>query len=142
MMNNVYVGGTFDLFHAGHVNLLKAARRICHDSIVTVALNLDRFCLEYKGVRPICTYDERKAVLESCRYVDRVIPNTGGRDSREALLLANAQVIVVGSDWEHKDYYKQMGFTQAWLDHHGIRVEYVPYYESVSTTALKYRILQ
>ena len=49
--------------------------------------------------------------------------------------------IIMGSDWAKKDYYKQMGFTQEWLDEHKIGVMFVPYTEEISTTIIKSRIL-
>ncbi|HEX9266475.1 MAG TPA: adenylyltransferase/cytidyltransferase family protein, partial [Candidatus Limnocylindria bacterium] len=73
------MGGTFDLFHLGHVNLLRNAKK--HADIVVVALNTDEFNEQYKGKRPVMTLAERRAVLEACRYVDVVDVNTGGADS-------------------------------------------------------------
>lgn len=85
-------------------------------------------------------YEERKSVLEACRYVDRVIPNTGGADSRIAIDLVKPDVIVVGSDWARRDYYAQMNFTQDWLDERGIALMYVPYTNGISSTIIKSRM--
>jgi len=54
---------------------------------------------------------------------------------------ANADLIVVGSDWQSKDYHKQMGFTEDWLLLHGIGLRFVPYTEDISSTIIKARIL-
>lgn len=140
-MNIVYTGGTFDLFHSGHVNLLKRCREIAGtDGVVVVSLNTDEFIYDYKKKYPVCSYDERKAVLESCRYVDKVIPNYGGTDSKPAIEIINPNYIVIGSDWAKKDYYSQMGFSQDWLDFKGIGLVYVPYTIEISSTDIKKRM--
>lgn len=137
----VYTGGTFDLFHSGHVNLLKRCREVAGEwGNVVVSLNTDEFIQEYKGKPPVCSYDERKAVLEACKYVSAVVPNIGGVDSRIAIELARPNYIVIGSDWAKKDYYSQMGFTQEWLDERGIGLVYVPYTKEISSTKIKGRI--
>lgn len=133
----VYTGGTFDLFHANHVKFLKR----CADlGSVTVSLNTDEFIEAYKGKRPVMSYQEREDVLLGCRWVDRVVPNVGGSDSRVAIDLVDPDLIVIGSDWARRDYYAQMGFNQDWLDERGIGLCYFPYGVGVSSTAIKERL--
>jgi len=140
-MKTVYTGGTFDLFHSGHVNLLRQCRgMVGQKGFVVVSLNTDEFIDKYKGVPPICSFEERKIVLESCRYVDEVVPNIGGADSKIAISQVNPDYIVIGSDWELKDYYAQMQFTKEWLTENQIELKYVPYTEHISTTDLKRRL--
>lgn len=134
----VYTGGTFDLFHKGHVNFLRQCKEI--GDHVTVSLNTDEFIYRYKGEYPIISYEERKEVLLSCRYVDRVIPNTKGEDSKPTILDVNPKFIVIGSDWAKKDYYKQMNFTQQWLDDNGYVLIYIPYTDSISTSLIKEKL--
>jgi len=137
----VYTGGTFDLFHSGHVNLLKRCKEIAGENgKVVVSLNTDAFIEQYKGKPPVCSDAERKAVLESCKYVDEVVMNVGGKDSTVAIELALPDYIVVGSDWAKKDYYAQMGFDQDWLDRRGIGLCYVPYTKTISSTDIKRRM--
>ena len=133
----VYTGGTFDLFHRGHLEFL---RRCSLFGRVTVALNTDEFISSYKGKPPIATYEEREAVLMGCRYVDAVVPNTGGADSKPTIELVNPNIIIIGSDWARRDYYAQMGFDQDWLDSRGIGLCYIPYTKGISTSDLKARI--
>ena len=133
----VYTGGTFDLFHRGHVELL---RRCAELGSVTVSLNTDSFIAAYKGKPPVMTFDERRDVLLGCKYVDAVIPNFGDADSRPAIDFVKPNFIVIGSDWARKDYYKQMQFTQDWLDERGIGLVYVPYTDGVSSTDIKARL--
>jgi glycerol-3-phosphate cytidylyltransferase len=120
----VYTGGTFDLFHKGHVNFLKQCARL---GKVTVSLNPDAFILKYKGKAPVMSYDERKSVLEACRYVDKVVENFGWHDSRDVIEQINPDYVVIGSDWATRDYYSQMGFSQDWLDNRDILLIYLPY---------------
>lgn len=137
MSLTVYTGGTFDLIHSGHVNFLRQCAEIGQ---VTVALNTDQFIRAYKGKPPIMTYNERKAVLSELRCVQEVIANEGGADSTQAIEAVDPNVIAIGSDWARRDYYKQMGFTQDWLDERGIGLLYIPYTQGISTTELKRRI--
>ena len=86
------------------------------------------------------SYEERREILLACRWVDEVVPNFGGADSKPVIELVKPDYIVIGSDWARKDYYAQMGFTQDWLDERGIGLVYVPYTTDISTTELKKRI--
>lgn len=134
---DVYTGGTFDLIHSGHVNFLRQCAQIGR---VTIGLNTDEFIASYKGKPPVMSYSERFEVLSELRCVTNIIPNMGGSDSRPAILEAKPDVIAIGSDWARRDYYKQMGFSQDWLDEHFISLMYIPYTKGISTTELKKRI--
>jgi len=144
MSKIIYTGGTFDLFHSGHVNFLATCCKISeqqgYQGQVTVSLNTDKFITEFKGKPPICSYEERKKVLLACRYVYNVVENTGGKDSKPAILRVNPDFIVVGDDWRKKDYYAQMDFTQQWLDQQHITLIYVPYSEGINSTEIKRRL--
>lgn len=141
-MGIVYTGGTFDLFHAGHVKFLKQCKRIAGvNGRVVVSLNTDEFIYAYKGKYPIMSFDERKTLLMSCIYVDTVIENIGGADSKPCIEAILPDFVVIGDDWAKKDYYAQMQFTQEWLDKQEIQLCYVPYTAGVSTTELKKRIV-
>lgn len=140
-MNIVYTGGTFDLFHSGHVNLLKRCREVAGaDGKVVVALNTDDFIFQFKNKKPICSEQERLDVLLACKYVDEVVMNVGGQDSRISIEMVGPNYIVVGSDWAKKDYYSQMSFTQEWLDERGIGLVYVPYTQTISSTKIRGRM--
>lgn len=133
----VYTGGTFDLFHRGHVEFLRKCSEIGE---VCVSLNTDEFIQAYKGKPPVMSYTEREAMLLSCVYVEWVIPNYGGADSKIAIELVKPDIIVIGSDWARRDYYAQMGFTQDWLDQRGIGLAYLPYTQGISSTDIKSRM--
>ncbi len=139
-MKTLYTGGTFDILHFGHFSFLEKCKRI--SDRVVVALNTDEFIQEFKGKSPILTYQERKKALEYCPFVDEVIENTAGQDSKPTILSVSPEIIAIGDDWAHKDYFKQMQFTQEWLDYHKIVLVYIPYTKGISTSEIKKRITQ
>jgi glycerol-3-phosphate cytidylyltransferase len=139
----VYNGGTFDLFHIGHVQMLAACRKIAGpDGTVIVALNTDEFVEEFKKVRPTMSYTERAEVVSACKYVDLVVPNIGGVDSKLTIQkYGPVDFVVTGDDWAPpKNYYAQMSFTKDWLDEHNITVAYVDRNTGMSSTTIRERL--
>jgi cytidyltransferase-like protein len=141
LSNLVYNGGTFDLLHPGHLFLLRQCRALAGPGgQVVIGLNTDEFVEEFKGHRPVQSYLERSEVLASCRYVTRVIPNLGGRDSKPVLEAVAPDIIAVGADWYSKDdrrYCAQMGFTKAWLADQNITLRYLHWLPGHSSTNLR-----
>jgi len=138
-MNKIlYTGGTFDLFHYGHINFLRQCSKLS-DKVI-VSLNTDEFIEQYKGRPPIMNYEEREKSLLSCKYVDEVIPNLSGADSKPTISSVNPNIIAIGDDWAGGNYYKQMDFTQEWLDDNDILLVYLAYTQGISTTEIKNRI--
>lgn len=137
MKRVVYTGGTFDLFHAGHVTFLRAARALGDELVV--AVNSDEFAGRYKR-RPVMSYDERVYVLNACRFVDRVVLNVGDEDSGISIAQVCPQAIVIGDDWRNRDYLGQLGIDQAFLDALGATIIYLPYTQNVSTSDIIQRI--
>lgn len=140
---NVLTLGTFDLFHKGHVNLLKRCREIAGpDGEVFVALNSDEFVEAFKHHAPVVNLKDRWAVVAACRHVDRVMVNSqtaAGSSAAPTIDLAKPDVIVVGSDWEGRDYLGQLGIEQDYLNAHRITVRFVPYTQGISSTAIRER---
>ena len=158
-MANVYTGGTFDLFHEGHIELLEACRRMAGSGKVIVALNTDEFIERFKHRKPVQSYRERERMLKSCKYVDFVIPNFGEEDSTITIdkisdltycdeivgpttaymlrTIGPIDIVAIGSDWAGRDYYGQMGFTKEWLDEKNIVLVYIDRRTGQSTTNLK-----
>lgn len=132
-----YSGGSFDALHIGHIHFLKKCRKYCNR--LTIALNRDEFIERYKGKKLMFSYEERKQHLLDSGLVNDVIPNSGDEDSKPAIERANPNIILIGSDWAVKDYYKQMSFTQDWLDDRGIVLAYIPYYKHISSTSIRER---
>ena len=134
----LYTGGTFDLFHYGHMSFLKKCNNIS-DKLV-VSLNTDEFIKSYKGKAPIMSYKEREQALKNFGIVDEIVPNISGKDSKPTILMVKPNIIAIGDDWCKKDYYQQMDFTQEWLDNNNIVLVYIPYTRGISSTELKSRI--
>ena len=128
----VYVPGTFDCLHVGHLNLLDHAASL---GKVWVGLNTDEFCEQYKR-RPVYSLEDRMRIVESLRQVDEVIVNTGGYDSKPAILECAPRFIVHGDDWTGKAYMDQLGVTEEWLESRGIELSHPPYTDGVSTTQI------
>ena len=137
----VYTGGTFDLFHSGHVNFLKRCKDLSGASgELIVSLNSDDFIERYKGKPPIYSYQQRLEILKACKYVDDVILNEGDEDSKITISKVKPDILAIGSDWASKDYYGQMKFTQDWLNAQNIILVYIPYTEGVSSTLIKTKL--
>lgn len=131
----LYLGGTFDLFHPGHVKLLWRASQLGR---VWVSLNTDEFAEQYKR-KPIMSLAERKAVVEACRHVECVVVNEGGADSKPAILKVQPRYIVHGDDWQGDSFLEQLGVTKDWLNTQGIGLIYLPYTHGVSTSEIEQR---
>jgi glycerol-3-phosphate cytidylyltransferase len=126
-----YVQGTFDLFHTGHVRLLKKCKNIA--DIVIVALLSDEAITDYRGKAPIITFNDRKEVLESCKYVSKVIMSDH-KQTKQEILSIHPDFVVVGSDWAKKDIYKQYNCDRDFLDQYLV---YFPYTPHISSTSIK-----
>lgn len=133
----IYTGGTFSILHIGQANFLYQCKKLGN---VTVALNKDDFIERFKGRKPIFSYEERKAILERTEWVDEVIPNEYGEDSKPTILKVMPDIIAIGTDWAKKDYCKQMGFTWEWLEENSIGLIYIPYFPYISTSEIKRRL--
>lgn len=138
---NLYIGGTFDDFHVGHVELLREASNF---GSVIVALNTDEFVERYKGKKPIIPLHERIEILDSCKYVEKAIVNIGDEDSKKTIEdLTNQGIyikaIVHGSDWVGDSLFKQMCLTEEWLNEKLISMLYIPRTRGVSSTEIKQR---
>jgi glycerol-3-phosphate cytidylyltransferase len=141
----VYTGGTFDLFHAGHVEFLARCRQLAGSTMspsnrVVVGLNQDEFVEQFKGQAPVVRYELRAIVLNACAYVDEVTPNDGGPDSTKAIERVNPDLVVIGSDWHDRDYLAQMNLTWEFMHNHGVSLAYVPRVTPISSTKIKERM--
>lgn len=125
------------MIHSGHVNFLRECAQFGE---VIVVLNRDEFIERYKGKPPVMTYEERYQVLSELRSVTEVFPNWANENCATVVDDLCPDVLAIGSDWARKDYYKQMGFDQDWLDARNIKLLYIPYAEGISTTDIKRRL--
>lgn len=132
-----YTGGSFDALHIGHIHFLKECRKYC-DKLV-VSLNTDEFIERYKGRKLMFSFEERKTHLIDSGLVNEVVANVGDEDSKPSIEAVKPNIVIIGSDWARRDYYKQMGFTQDWLDDRGIVLAYIPYYKNISSSSIRTR---
>lgn len=129
-MKRLYIGGTFDLLHPGHLALFKKCKEL---GTVIVSLNTDEFVTRYKR-KPIISFEHRMEMLLGCKYVDEVVVNTGCEDSKPSILASGATHIVHGDDWTGEALMKQLTVTQEWLDQNKIQMLYLPYTQGISTS--------
>lgn len=123
-MKKVITYGTFDLFHLGHVNLLKRARALGDQLIV--GLSTDEFN-QQKGKTTLVPYSHRLEILKACRYVDEVIPENNWEQKPQDLLDNQINIFVIGDDWQGKfDHLKEH-----------CQVVYLPRTADISSTAMK-----
>lgn len=133
MANHQIVGytcGVYDLFHIGHLNILKRAREQCDRLIVGVSV--DELVMEYKHHRPIVPYSERVEIVKAVRYVDEVVPQTS-MDKLEAWNRLHFDVMFHGDDWRGSSLYNA---AEKALSAIGVRIVYFPYTNGTSSTAL------
>lgn len=124
-----YTTGVYDLFHVGHVNLLRNARALC-DSLI-VGVTVDEL-VSYKNKRCVIPFTDRIEVVRACRYVDVAIPQTSV-DKIEAVAKLKANVLFVGDDWYADERWTVMESKLATMD---CRVTYFPYTSGVSSTLI------
>lgn len=105
-MKKIITYGTFDLLHYGHINLLKRAKAL--GDYLIVGLSTDEFNLNSKNKKCYFTYEERKKLLESVRYVDLIIPEESWEQKINDIKEFKVDTFVMGNDWKGKfDYLKE-----------------------------------
>ena len=129
-----YVQGTFDLFHRGHLNILKNAKSICDYLIVGV--NSDALVKSYKNKDTIYSEEDRLEIIKNSRYVDDAYI-THNRDKVEAYERNHYDVLIMGDDWKGTDFYNKV---EKELSAYGIDVVYFPYTQNISTTEITNKI--
>ena len=129
-----YTTGVFDLFHVGHLNLIRRARENCDRLIVGVST--DEVVEEYKGHRPIIPYAERVEIVKAIRWVDEVVPQTT-MDKFAAWEKLRFNRLFHGNDWKGSAMYNEV---EAKLAAVGVEVLYFPYTQGTSSTLLADRL--
>ena len=128
-----YVAGVFDLFHIGHLNLLRRAKEQCDYLIVGIVTDFG--VRVGKKVEPFVSFEERAEIVRSCRYVDEVVEIPADRpDTEDAWKMYRFDVQFSGSDYEHDARWLEK---KAFLEEHGATMVFFPYTESTSSTRLK-----
>lgn len=131
-MKLIYVIGVFDLFHNGHVELLRRAKEM-GDKLI-VAVNGDDMVASYKR-RPFLNEEDRLAVIKACRYVDEafIIRTFDNKDSIKKYKITH---IVHGDDWPEHDYLRQIRVTPQFLKENNCELVLIPYTPGISTSDL------
>lgn len=124
-MKTVITYGTYDLFHVGHLNLLKRAKEL--GDYLIVAVSTDDFNWNSKGKVCQIKDTDRMAIVEAIKYVDKVIPETCWEQKVQDVIKYNVDVFVMGDDWKGKfDFLKEY-----------CEVVYLPRTEGISSTQIK-----
>ncbi|MRR49786.1 MAG: glycerol-3-phosphate cytidylyltransferase [Rhodocyclaceae bacterium] len=124
-----YTSGVFDLFHVGHINILRSARSMCDKLIVGVSTDE---LVGYKNKRAVIPFVERIDVVRACRYVDVAIPQET-MDKRQAWDRYKFDVMFVGDDWFATERWKELDAEFCTL---GVRIIYFPYTKGTSSTLI------
>ncbi len=95
----VFTAGTWDLFHVGHLNLIKRSKEL--GDFLIVAVSTDELVVSYKKGPPAIPFDERAAILESCKYVDKVVKQSSLIELSQ-IKEYNPDIITIGDDWKDK----------------------------------------
>ncbi|MFJ8266870.1 glycerol-3-phosphate cytidylyltransferase [Peribacillus asahii] len=128
-MKKVITYGTFDLLHWGHINLLKRAREL--GDYLIVAISTDEFNA-LKDKKAYHSFENRKMILESIRYVDKVIPENNWEQKKEDIIREGVDIFVMGDDWKGKfDELSEV-----------CEVVYLPRTIGISTSQIKDDLLQ
>lgn len=122
-----YLSGTFDLFHVGHLNLLKRAKQQCDYLIVGV-----HDSGAWKGKETFIPLEERKAIVGACKYVDKVVDSC--REDADAWVLWHYDRLFVGSDYKGTERFKRY---EEYFKDKGVEIVYFPYTKSTSSTQIR-----
>ena len=126
-MKRVITYGTFDLFHIGHLRLLKRAREL--GDYLIVGVSTDEFN-KIKGKKSVFPFKERKEIVESIKFVDKVIPEVNWEQKVDDIKKYKIDIFVIGDDWKGKfDFLKKY-----------CEVIYLPRTKDISSTILKDRL--
>lgn len=129
-----YTTGVFDMFHIGHLNILKRAKELCDYLIVGVTT--DQLCFERKKKYPIISQEERKEIVSAIRYVDKAIFQED-MDKVKEVERFSCDVVFVGSDWEGTPQWKK--YEEEFMKV-GATVVYLPHTDGISSTKLRTEI--
>lgn len=132
MSTTGYVPGVYDMFHIGHLNILRRAREDC--DVLIVGAVTDDVVERTKGKRPVVPLTERMEILASIGIVDRVVADDCGSDKMPMWQRLHFDVLFKGDDWKGTSKGDQL---EASMTAVGARVVYFPYTETTSSTLLR-----
>ena len=129
-----YTTGVFDMFHIGHLNILRRAKEKCDYLIVGVSTDE---CVEsYKHHNPIIPFEQRAAIVEAIRYVDEVVPQSS-MNKLEFLKKHHFDVMFHGDEWKGTELYNRY---EEEFARYGARIEYLSHTDGISSSMLREKI--
>jgi glycerol-3-phosphate cytidylyltransferase len=132
-INNMIVGyttGVYDMFHIGHLNVIRRAKEQCDYLIVGVST--DELVQQEKGKTPVIPFEERAAIVEALKYVDKVVPQED-KNKFGAWEKYRFDKMFVGSDWKGTPQWENFEKQFAPLN---VEIVYLPHTDGVSSTKL------
>lgn len=129
-----YTSGVFDMFHVGHLNILRRAKELC--DFLIVGVSTDDVVQSYKNKTPIIPYEQRVSIVEAIRYVDKVVPQDS-MDKMEMWKEIHFDVMFHGDEWKGTDLYNK--YEEDFLKV-GVHIEYLSHTEGVSSSILREKI--
>lgn len=129
-----FIQGTFDMFHTGHLNLIKRAKLQCEELVVGV--NTNDLVKNYKNKTPIMSFEERKRIIGAIEDVDASI-GMNDRNKIKAAKDIKFDALIMGSDWQGTEFYNNV---ERELKPIGVDVVYLPYTQGISSTKLRNKI--
>ena len=129
-----YTTGVYDMFHIGHLNLIRRAKEQCEYLIVGVST--DECVQSYKNKTPIIPYDERAAIVQAIRYVDEVVPQTS-MDKLDFLKKRYFDVMFHGDEWKGTELYNKY---EEEFAKYGAKIEYLTHTDGISSTILREKL--
>lgn len=131
-----YTTGVFDMFHIGHLNIIRKAKEKCDYLIVGVST--DELVQKEKRKRPVIPYQDRVEIVKAIRYVDEVVPQEN-KDKYSAWEKYHFNKMFVGSDWKGTPQWNEYEKQFATCD---VEIEYIPHTDGISSTKLTKIITQ
>lgn len=131
-----FTAGTFDMFHIGHLNLLKNAKSRCDYLIVGV--NSDRLVEEYKNKKAVVPLGERMEIVRSIRYVDEVM-QIDSLDKIISWRQKHYDLLFIGDDWKGSHRWER---TEKEMAKYGVKVIYLPHTEGTNSTLLREKLIE
>ena len=125
-----YTTGVFDLFHVGHLNVLKRAKRMCNELIVGVTT--DELVYERKNKYPVISFTERVEIVKAIRYVDEIVV----QDSMDKILAwekLKFNIMFVGDDWKDTEKWNEI---EIQMNNVGVSIMYLPYTKTTSSSMI------
>ncbi|HCH28816.1 MAG TPA: glycerol-3-phosphate cytidylyltransferase [Ruminococcaceae bacterium] len=129
-----YTTGVFDMFHIGHLNILKKAKEQC--DFLIVGVSTDELVKEYKKKAPIVSFEERIAIVEAIKYTDKAVAQTT-LDKAQAWKEYKFNAVFHGDDWKGSKMYNDI---EKQLRDVGVDMVYIPHTEGVSSTLLSNKL--